>query len=458
MPTRPSATASRSSREGSRLLGRHAVHRADARGGRGARAGWLLPQLGAATRPRARGAHGAPGAGPALRPGRRRSPGTSPPSSRQHAAAGFAALGETRALGGRPAPPRRHPAQRRRLQLAAAGRAAGATPSRAWWPERPRIPLLRHDSLELAVARGAAYYGLVRRGHRAEASAAARRAPTTWAWQRPADSAEQPVLCLIPRGFEEGQTVDLGERPFTLTLGRPVQFTLYSTTADRIDKPGDVVALAEDLKPLPPIHTRAQGRRREDGRGASAPAGRRSPRSARWSCSASRTWRTSAGAWSSSCAAPGARRELTVTESMPARFAEAKENIERVYGNKPLPDRPQGREAARPRRWRSAGPARDAGGVPVLRELWSSLFAGRRQAAPHRGPRARLLQPRGLHAAPGLRLPAGPLARASRPSRLFEPLVQFHTEKAGVDRVLGDVAAHGRRPDRRRSSASSGPT
>jgi len=33
-----------------------------------------------------------------------------------------------------------------------------------WWPEAPPIPLLAHESLELAVARGAAYYGLVRRG------------------------------------------------------------------------------------------------------------------------------------------------------------------------------------------------------------------------------------------------------------------------------------------------------
>ena len=34
----------------------------------------------------------------------------------------------------------------------------------AWWPGAPRIRLLPHDSLELAVARGAAYYGLVRHG------------------------------------------------------------------------------------------------------------------------------------------------------------------------------------------------------------------------------------------------------------------------------------------------------
>src|SRR5712664_1109292 len=33
-----------------------------------------------------------------------------------------------------------------------------------WWPEAAGIRVLEHDSLELAVARGAAWYGLVRRG------------------------------------------------------------------------------------------------------------------------------------------------------------------------------------------------------------------------------------------------------------------------------------------------------
>src|SRR5262249_30338990 len=34
----------------------------------------------------------------------------------------------------------------------------------SWWPSAPPIRLLEHDSLDLAVARGAAHYGRVRRG------------------------------------------------------------------------------------------------------------------------------------------------------------------------------------------------------------------------------------------------------------------------------------------------------
>ena len=34
----------------------------------------------------------------------------------------------------------------------------------AWWPASPRIPVLPHSSLDLAVARGAVCHGLARKG------------------------------------------------------------------------------------------------------------------------------------------------------------------------------------------------------------------------------------------------------------------------------------------------------
>src|SRR6476661_2311244 len=45
---------------------------------------------------------------------------------------------------------------------------------------------------------------------------------------------EQPqALCVVARGQEEGQMVELGQRVFHLALGRPVQFPLFSTASDR---------------------------------------------------------------------------------------------------------------------------------------------------------------------------------------------------------------------------------
>lgn len=343
----------------------------------------------------------------------------------QHAAAGFAALGEAPLTEG--APPRpdaillnggvfNSPRISERLVDALS----------AWWPGAPRIPLLRHDSLEKAVARGAAYYGLVRRGHGLRIGGGAARAYYV-GLERPADSGEQPVLCLIPRGFEEGQAVDLGERPFTLTLGRPVQFTLYSTTSDRIDKPGDIIPLAEDLKPLPPIHTLLKG---ASGKTAEVPVHLRAALTEIGTLElfcvsnvADERWRLEF-----ELRGAGSGQDLTVTESMPARFAEAKENVERVYGNKPLPLGPKDVKQLSKTLEKVLGP-RETWRVPVLRELWSSLFAGaskRRRSADHERVFYSLA---GYTLRPGFGYPLDHW-RAEQTFGLFDQLVQFHTDKA----------------------------
>ncbi|WNG38780.1 hsp70 family protein [Archangium violaceum] len=343
----------------------------------------------------------------------------------QHAAAGFAALGETApSEGALPRPDAillnggvfNSPQLAERLVEAVS----------AWWPGAPRIRLLKHESLELAVARGAAYYGLVRRGHGLKIGGGAARAYYV-ALQRTADSSEQPVLCLIPRGFEEGNQVDIGERSFTLTLGRPVQFTLYSTTSDRIDKPGDVVTLSEDLKPLPPIHTVLKG---AAGKTAEVPVHLQAGLTEIGTLElfavsnvADERWRLEF-----ELRGTGGERELTITESMPARFAEAKDNVERVYGNKPLPIGPKDVKQLSRTLEKVLGP-RETWRVPVLRELWSSLFAGaskRRRTADHERVFYSLT---GYTLRPGFGYPLDHW-RADQTFSLFESLVQHHTEKS----------------------------
>ncbi|MBA3397358.1 MAG: hypothetical protein H0T89_32325, partial [Deltaproteobacteria bacterium] len=135
---------------------------------------------------------------------------------------------------------------------------------------------------EMAVAQGAAYYGLVRRGlatrikggtARAfyvgvDASGARRRIPTTEAGAdgEPARYA----VCLAPSGLDDGARVQLA-RDFKLVTNRPVSFRLYSSTS-RDDQPGALVPIGDgqadtvddgsDLLELPPIVTvlRARGR------------------------------------------------------------------------------------------------------------------------------------------------------------------------------------------------------
>ncbi|HEY8206006.1 MAG TPA: Hsp70 family protein, partial [Myxococcaceae bacterium] len=140
-----------------------------------------------------------------------------------HADGGFAALGEQRpGPGALPRPDAILLNGGVFRSLALARRVVDV--ASAWWPDRPRLRLLESDSLDLAVARGAAFHGLARRGLGLRIGGGAARAYYVGlSREAGAGDGSKPAVCLVPRGLEEGTTVEI-ERPFTLTLGRPVQF------------------------------------------------------------------------------------------------------------------------------------------------------------------------------------------------------------------------------------------
>lgn len=121
-------------------------------------------------------------------------------------------------------------------------------PDGSWKPA-----ILDGDSLQLAVARGAAYYGLVRRGHGVRIGSGAAR---TYYLGVSDDAASHTVLCLVPRGMEEGEAVEITDRDLELLTNRPVAFPLFTAT-DRVgEQVGEVLSVAPDaLTPLPPIRT-----------------------------------------------------------------------------------------------------------------------------------------------------------------------------------------------------------
>ena len=123
----------------------------------------------------------------------------------------------------------------------------------SWWPDALPVRLLPHGSVDLSVARGAAYYGLVRHGHGRRIGGGTARAYYV-GLEEPSAPAPR-ALCLIPRGHEEGIPVAVADRVFELTVGRPVQFPLFATTADRTDAPGTIVPITGALAPLPPLHS-----------------------------------------------------------------------------------------------------------------------------------------------------------------------------------------------------------
>ncbi len=119
---------------------------------------------------------------------------------------------------------------------------------------------------ELAVAQGAAYYGLVRRG-----LATRIKGGTARAFYIGVDTGDRRMaVCLAPPGLEDGARVQLA-RDFRLVTNRPVSFRLYSSSS-RDDQPGALVPVGDgkadtlddgsDLLELPPIVTvlRARGR------------------------------------------------------------------------------------------------------------------------------------------------------------------------------------------------------
>lgn len=120
--------------------------------------------------------------------------------------------------------------------------------------------------LDLAVARGAAYYGWVKAGHGIRI-----RGGTARSYYVGVESAMMAVpgftppvkaLCVAPFGMEEGTQADIPPQEFGLVVGEPTRFRFFSSSTRRDDKAGEFIEDAEaakDLDELPPIETALEG-------------------------------------------------------------------------------------------------------------------------------------------------------------------------------------------------------
>ena len=100
--------------------------------------------------------------------------------------------------------------------------------------------LLNNEAVDTAVARGAASYGRVRRGTGLRVRAGNAR---SYYIGLPSDNGLQGI-CVLPAGVEEGTTLPLLDREFSVLANRPVSFTLYSSRTRR-DAHGEVASLDE---------------------------------------------------------------------------------------------------------------------------------------------------------------------------------------------------------------------
>lgn len=101
---------------------------------------------------------------------------------------------------------------------------------------------LENNHPNLAVAQGAVAYARARRGAQLKIGGGSAR--TFFLVLEQQDAGKQ-AICLMPKGTEEEHELTLSERKFSLQLGLPVQFHLFSTTADHLYKVGEIITLDE---------------------------------------------------------------------------------------------------------------------------------------------------------------------------------------------------------------------
>jgi len=107
-----------------------------------------------------------------------------------------------------------------------------------WYGRRPEI--FENRDLDLAVASGAAYYSYVK----STGSGVLVRGGLPRAYY--VGLSDNSAVCLVPRGAEEGDTVEVDREDLQLVANKPVAFRLISSLTRTDDKPGQVVEFAPD--------------------------------------------------------------------------------------------------------------------------------------------------------------------------------------------------------------------
>ena len=133
-------------------------------------------------------------------------------------------------------------------------------------PWRPVV--LDNDALDLAVARGAAYFGLIRRLEKLQSSGAQkdaiRQVPLFRIHATLARSyyiglehdGKLRAMCIAPADIQEGQTLEIQNDQLRLQTNAPVVFPLFVSSSRTTDKPGEIIDLDENqMRALAPLRT-----------------------------------------------------------------------------------------------------------------------------------------------------------------------------------------------------------
>jgi hypothetical protein len=123
-----------------------------------------------------------------------------------------------------------------------------------WLGEAPRE--LPGAAPDVAVARGAAYHGLARRGHGVRIGGGSPRSYYVGVDTAQVTPGQITVLCVGHRGMREGERITVEQHPLEAITNRPVRFRLFSSTELTGDLGGDLLTVAADsLKEEAPLYT-----------------------------------------------------------------------------------------------------------------------------------------------------------------------------------------------------------
>ncbi len=128
------------------------------------------------------------------------------------------------------------------------------------WKGGEGVKVLHNDDLDTAVSRGAAYYGMVRRGKGVRIRGGTARVyyvgVETSLPAVPGASPPLKALCVVPYGMEEGTEADVPGQEFGLVVGSPAEFRFLCSTVRREDTVGTLVEdWDEEIDELAPITT-----------------------------------------------------------------------------------------------------------------------------------------------------------------------------------------------------------
>ena len=240
------------------------------------------------------------------------------------------------------------------------------------------VTKLENNNPNLAVAQGAVAYAKALRGAQLKIGGGSAR---TFFLLLDQQGQDRQAVCLMPKGTEEEQELILSERKFSLRLGQPVLFHLFSTTADHCYQAGEIITIDEQtfaeqhFISLPPLVVVLEKTTLDSVTVSLA------------------TTLTEVGTLKIECVAENQqrwhvefqlRKQLSAqiktgeTVALPANFEQAVQKIDSVFGDSKKEVNPKAVKTLRVDLEKLLG-KRDSWEAPVLRALFDQLLAGKKR-------------------------------------------------------------------------------